>query len=130
GFAIAANTTLFSVVDAVLLQRSPFPEPERLFQVMNRSTRGITHSGLSLTKLRFWRGESDLFESVEAYRQLAVIVTGGVEPEEVPAAEISPGLIAMLGVAPAHGRVFNAADAESSDPLVIVSEHYWRTRFG
>jgi putative ABC transport system permease protein len=130
GFAIAANATLFSVLDAVLLRRSPFAEPERLFQVMNQSTRGITHAGLSVTKLRFWRGETDLFEAVEAYRELAVIVTGGVEPEEVHAAEVSPGLLAMLGVAPRLGRVFTAADAESTQRVAIVGEHYWRTRFG
>ena len=130
GFAIAANATLFSVVDAVLLRRSPFAEPERLFQVMNRSSRGITHAGLSLTKLRFWRGESDLFEAVEAYRELAVIVTGGVEPEEIHAAEVSPGLLAMLGVTPRLGRVFTTADGESTQAMVILGEHFWRTRFG
>jgi putative ABC transport system permease protein len=130
GFAIAANATLFSVVDAVLLARSPFPEPERLFQVMNRSTRGITHAGLSLTKLRFWRGESDLFESVEAYRQRAVIVTGGPEPEEISAADVSPGLLSMLGVSPALGRVFTDSDGASTARVVILGERYWRTRFG
>jgi len=130
GFAIAANTSLFSVVDAMLLRPSPFPDPGRLFQVINRSRTGTTYAGLSATKLRFWRGESDLFESVETYRPTTVIVTGGVEPEELPAAEVSPGLLAMLGVSPRLGRVFTPGDAEAAQRSVIVSEPYWRTRFG
>jgi hypothetical protein len=52
GFAIAANAALFSVIDAVLLRPSPFAAPDRLFQVINQSPRGITYPGLSAMKLR------------------------------------------------------------------------------
>jgi putative ABC transport system permease protein len=131
GFAIAANAALFSVVDAVLLRPSPFAEPARLFQLMNRSPRGMTYPGLSPTKLRHWRTETGIFDAVEVYRPAAAIVAGGVEPEEVPAAGMSPGLLAMLGIAPRLGRIFTAADAqEGQNHLVLVSERYWRTHLG
>jgi hypothetical protein len=131
GFAIAANAALFSVIDALLIRPSPFAEPDRLFQVMNQSPRGITYPGLSAMKLRHWRTETGIFESIEAYRPIAALVTGGVEPEEVPAAEVSPGLVAMLGVAPRLGRIFTTADTqEGQNRLVLISEGYWRSHFG
>jgi putative ABC transport system permease protein len=131
GFAIAANAALFSVIDAVLIRPSPFAQPDRLFQVMNQSPRGITYPGLSAMKLRHWRTETGIFESIEAYRPISALVTGGVEPEEVAAAEVSPGLVAMLGVPPRLGRIFTTADAqEGQNRLVLIGEGYWRSHFG
>jgi putative ABC transport system permease protein len=106
GFAIAANAALFSIVDAVLLRPSPFTAADRLVHVLNVAPRGFTYPGLNGDKLRQWRTERDIFDAVEAYRAAPVVVTGGIEPQEVQAAHISPGLAAMLGVPPRHGRLF------------------------
>jgi putative ABC transport system permease protein len=132
GFAIAAGTAVFSVVDAVLLRPSPFVEADRLMRLMSVSAeRGHTYPGLSREKLRQWRREADIFAAVEAYRPTTVVVTGGVEPEELAAAHVSPGLLATLGVPARHGRTFTAADAQpGAVAVVIVSEQYWRTRLG
>ena len=131
GFAIAANAALFSVVDAVLLRPSPFADADRLMNVLTQSPRGFTFSGLTPTKLKHWRSERELFEAVEAYRETTVVVTGGPEPQELPAAELSPGLLATLAVAPRYGRLFSMDDARRAErDAVIVSEGVARTRFG
>jgi putative ABC transport system permease protein len=130
GFAIAASASLFSIVDAVLLRPSPFKDGDRLFQVQNQSPRGFTYPGLSPTKLRHWRTESQIFDAIEAYRPLSAIVTGGVEPEDLAAAEVSPGLVAMLGIPPLAGRWFTLADAQAVNGAILISERYWRARAG
>ena len=131
GIAIAANAALFSVVDAVLLRPSPFADADRLMNVLTQSPRGFTFAGLTPTKLKYWRSETELFEAVEAYRETTVVVTGGAEPQELPAAELSPGLLATLAVAPRHGRLFSMDDARKAErDMVIVSEAVARSRFG
>ena len=68
---------------------------------------------------------------MEAHRDITVIVTGGVEPEELPAAQISPGLLTTLGAVPRAGRMFNPDEGRAgSAPVVILSDKYWRSRLG
>ena len=132
GFAIAANAAIFSIVDAVLLRPSPFKDAEQLYNLMNRAPNGgFTFPGLSRQKLRQWRGETEIFETVEAYRDITVVVTGGVEPEELPAAQMSPGLLTTLGAVPQAGRLFQSEEGRAGSlPVVVVSEKYWRSRLG
>ena len=132
GFAIAANAAIFSIVDAVLLRPSPFRDAEQLYNLMNKAP-GNTHTfpGLSRQKLRQWRSEKEIFETVEAYRDVAVVVTGGVEPQELPAAQMSPGLLSTLGAVPSLGRIFLPEEGREGTPrVVILSQKYWRSRLG
>jgi predicted permease len=131
GFAIAANAAIFSIVDAVLLRPSPFRDAGQLYHLLNRAPGGFTFPGLSRQKLQQWRTEKDIFETVEAYRDLSVVITGGVEPEELPAAQVSPGLLTTLGVMPRHGRLFAPDEGRAgSERMVLVGEKYWRSRLG
>src|SRR5690606_4478638 len=93
GIAIAAATAVLRVVHAVLLRPSPFVDGSRLMGLMNVSSQGHTFPGMSREKLRQWRSESSIFAAVEAFRPTSVVVTGGVEPQELPAAHVSPGLV-------------------------------------
>ena len=132
GFAIAANAAIFSIVDAVLLRPSPFKDAEQLYNLLNVDpTAGHSFPGLSRQKLRQWRSETEIFETVEAHRDTTVIVTGGVEPEELPAAQMSPGLLTTLGAVPRLGRLFQPEEGRAgSAPVVILSDKYWRSRLG
>lgn len=131
GLAIAATAAIFSLADALMLRPSPFTEPERLVSVSNRSRSGGLFPGLSREKLRQWRAQREIFEAVEGYRRSRVVITGGVEPEEVHAAYVSPGLVQTLGVPPRLGRTFDAtAGTSGQETALLVSERYWRTRLG
>ena len=132
GFAIAAATAMFSVADAVLLRPSPFVDGSRLMGLMNVSSQGgHTFPGMSREKLRQWRSESSIFAAVEAFRPTSVVVTGGVEPEEVPAAHVSPGLVETLGVPALHGRTFAPEEGRpGANEVVLLSEQFWRSRLG
>lgn len=132
GFALAATTAMFTIVDATMLRPSPFPEPDRLVRVVNYSAAsGRAYPGLTREKLRQWRSEHELFTAVEAYRRTSVLVTGGPEPEELRAALVSPGLMAVLGLPPREGRLFTLDEGlAGASNVAIVSESYWRTRLG
>jgi predicted permease len=132
GIGIGAATTVFSVVDQLLLRPAPFAYADRLVDVWdtNRATRG---GGNSLTpeKIAGWQAQPALFERFEACAPLQFDVTGEAEPERISGLNVSIGLFSMLGVEPRLGRGFLAGDGRPGSPRVaIISEDIWRRRFG
>ena len=72
-----------------------------------------------------------MFSGVHGYLDKTLFLTGGGEPELVPTADITPGLIELLGAVPRWGRSLDAADAREIDPqVVVISERLARRRFG
>jgi predicted permease len=128
---IGATTAMFSVVDAVLINSLPFPNAERLAEVGTVSEKGgnVAMSRGTTATLHALRRESNLFTSVEGYTFGAVNVTGGGDPEIVPAPRVTPGLFAMLGAAPILGRLFSGEDA-STGHAVLISHDFWTARYG
>src|SRR5947207_8209605 len=63
---IGANTAIFSVVNTVLLKPLPYPEPDRIVQLVNTAPQG-KFPGASVPKYNFWRQASDVIEDVAAY---------------------------------------------------------------
>ncbi len=130
---IGVNTAVYSVVDAVLFRPLPFAEPERLAQIWQQDPNRPSSAYPSLRWEAFqeWRGQTNLFERVEAFRQGSFTLTGVREPEMVFAPAVSPGLFAMLGVNPRLGRSFQAPDAElGNDRVALISDGFWKKHFG
>jgi putative ABC transport system permease protein len=132
GVGVGAATTVFSVVDQLLLRPAPFAFADRLVDVLdtNRVTRG---GGNNLTpeKIAGWQAQPALFERFEAAAPLQFDVTGDAEPERISGLNVSIGLFSMLGVEPRLGRGFMAGDGRpGGPPVAIISEDIWRRRFG
>ncbi len=129
---IGANVAMFSIVDAVLLEGLPFPEANRL--VLGRTTyAGRIAWNVSSEDYYDYRDRVEAFSSLAAIRSSAgdLTVTGGEEPERVPAIMVSVNLFRTLGVAPQLGRDFVPDDADLSAPgVALVSHGYWQRRFG
>ncbi len=129
---IGANTAIFSVVDAVVLQKQPFAHPETLVDVY-QSALGFSHSPLSYPDEQdVARDASGIFAGV-AGSQLALVqadVEGGVEM--VPAEGVTGNYFPLTGVKPAVGRLFTDEDqvAEGAHPVVVLGYGYWQTRYG
>jgi putative ABC transport system permease protein len=127
---IGANTAIFSLVKAVLLQPLPYGEPERLTMLWGRIEKGaLTH--LSGPEVRDYAAETATFASVAVYLGSAANLTGGHEPERVVAAVVTPNIFATLGVPALIGRAF----APSDDPQgiareIVLSYSLWQRRFG
>ena len=127
GLGVAMTTTVFAIVDSLLLNAVPFAEPHRLVE-LNRW--GPSGGGPSqpVAMVENWRNELALFERVETYGRVEGVFTGGGEPETLPGARVSPGMFPLLGIAPELGRTF--APDEAGSPVAIVSHTVWQTRFG
>ncbi len=127
---IGASTTVFAVVEAVLLRPLPVPAAARLALVWNRSA-SAAEGWLSRPELEDLRRASTTFRGFAGLRDERFALTGGAEPEEVEAAAASAELFPLAGVAPALGRSFLPAEDRRGAPRVaLLSYDLWRRRFG
>jgi putative ABC transport system permease protein len=132
GAGIGAATTVFSVVDQLLLRPAPFAYADRLVDVLDtsRATRGGGNS-LSMEKIAGWQAQPSIFERFEAYGPVQFDVTGDSGPERIRGLNVSLGLFSMIGASPRLGRGFMSGDGRpGSERIAIVSEALWRRRFG
>jgi putative ABC transport system permease protein len=125
---IGANTAVFSIVDAVLLQPSPYPSAERLMRVEESNTSGAV-SGVPIKDYQRWATRNDIFEKIAPYIRDTVTLTGHAEPEQVIAVR-SLRLFPVLGVTARLGRTLIASDDEEGPRNVaVLSDRLWRRRY-
>ncbi len=134
---IGANTTVFSVVNNVLLKPLPYPHSEQLTALrMNAPGAGglsNVNDGLRLSPsmyLTFAR-HNHSFESIGVLQMRSANVTGIAQPDQVNAAFLSDGVLETLQVPATLGRWFTAADQDPRGAkTVMLSYGYWQRRFG
>lgn len=129
---IGANTAIFSVVNAVLLKPLPFPQADRIVQLMNKTPQG-SFPAASLAKYNAWRTRTDVLEDITAYdnRGPGVNITGGERPEQVPGIHVSHEFFRLFGAPVVVGRAFSAEeDRPRGDNVVVISHGMWQRRFG
>ncbi|WP_415910082.1 ABC transporter permease [Oleiharenicola sp. Vm1] len=129
---IGVNTTVFTLVNAVLFKPVPVPDGERLAVVTqqwpeNRYNRGP----VSLAEFRAYREQNRTFEGLEAVgRGSGIIAEPGNPPERYGLGIVSPGMFALLKTPPVLGRAFAAADGEAGAPAVLMLSHQvWQQRY-
>ena len=127
---VGANAAIFTVVDAVLLRPLPFREASRVVLV-NEHTPQFPVLSLSAENLRDVCREAVSLQGCSAFRNFTTNISGGSEPERVNAKMIGADVLPMLGVTPALGRSFTAAeDRAGGEPVAMLSDYLWRLRFG
>ena len=139
---IGANTAVFSVVNRVLLQPLPYPDPDRIIQILSSTPTGSSPLAsipggssplASVPRFVTWREDTRLFEHVAAYHvsDPGVNLTGGDRPERVTAMHVSADYLQLFGAQLAFGRLFTAEDDQPHGPRGAVFSHgLWRRRFG
>jgi predicted permease len=130
---IGANTAIFSVVENVLLRPLPYPQPGNLVQIWNTYPPQAPRTGLSPGDYADWRQQNASFSEMGGYAHISqgFNLTGEGEPQRVLVSYASAGLFPMLGIQLAAGRYFvPEEDRAGSSPVVILSHHLWRSRFG
>src|SRR5688572_10936910 len=129
---IGANTTIFSIVNAVLLRPLPFEEPERLVRIFTRTPGGRLFE-LSPGKFYNWQRDAQSFEGMAMYqccgfRELALTGTGTART--VRATTVSAGFFEIVRAQPALGRVFRPEeDTPGGRHVVVLSDRFWRSEF-
>jgi putative ABC transport system permease protein len=133
---IGANATIFSVVNAVLLEPLPYADPARL--VALKETRplagGTTGQRVNVPVLSGtffdWRKQAPSLEQVAAVVPFDLTYAGGAEPEQIGAAAVSANFFPMLGVAPILGRTFQPDEERpNAGGVVLLSHGFWQRRF-
>ena len=127
---IGANTAIFSVVNAVLLKPLPYPEPERLVKINEKSPQFDSMS-IAYPNFLDWRDRNQSFDEIAAYRREGFNVTGGDTPEHIQGRLVSAAFFSILGTRPALGRSFlPEEDKPGGNPVVILSNGLWQRRYG
>jgi hypothetical protein len=128
-FGIGANSTIFSVVNAVLLRPLPYHDSGRLV-MMNETTPQMEMS-VSYANFLDWEKQNHAFESLGARRYSDFNLTETGNPERIRGMMASAGYLPTLGVRPLLGRVFTAAeDRAGAEPVAVISYGLWKRRFG
>jgi len=133
---IGANTAIFSVIESALLRPLPFPKADRLVRLYETFEENGTHSdllNLSEKTVRQWRQYGgDIFEGIGVATGASVTAANPGQPaQSFQAARISANFLNVLGLQPALGRNFTAAEDQPSGPrVVIVSYDFWQRNLG
>jgi putative ABC transport system permease protein len=135
---IGANTTLFSIINAVLLRPLPYPESERLVWVGETRAdlpfSSANPGAVSYQNFIDWRREQTVFESIGAYQSTGgspgAFQIGG-EPVRLEIQRMSADVFVALKVTPVMGRAFNKdEDRTGAAGAVVLSYQTWQGRFG
>jgi putative ABC transport system permease protein len=129
---IGANTAIFSVVNAVLLNPLPYQKPSdlALIWLQHRPTNQFRQP-VSFPDFNDWQAQSQSFERIVASRTISVNFTDGDEPERVNGARVSAGFLSMLRVAPAAGRDFLEEETQPGGaPVALIGYKLWQERYG
>ncbi len=129
---IAATTTIFGVVNAVLLRPLPYPEPERLV-VASHAAPGLDLDEMGQSDATFlrYRADNHTLEGIAAYDEGTVSLTGSGDPERLGQGTVTASLFSVLRVFPVLGRAFDDGDeAPGAPPVVILTDGLWQRRFG
>lgn len=128
---IGANTTIFSVVNSILLKPLPYREPDRLAMVwMDNSRINVKEDWHSYPNYVDYRDNSQTFEDIAIFNNRSLNLTGDGEPERIVGAHGSANLFTVLGVEPLRGRTFTTEEEEQGKDLVVVlGYNLWQRRF-
>ena len=132
GLGMGANTAIFSLVNAVLLQPLPFHEPDRLAIVWEEASfAGFPRNTPAPANYADWKSQNQVFEDMAALASRSYNLTGDGEPQRVNAHGVTANFFPLLGVRPALGRVFlEEDDKPGAARTVMISYGLWQSRYG
>lgn len=131
---IGATSTMFSVVDAVLLAELPYEDPSRLVVLTGTSEEKGETVDWPISQMDFddLRERSRSFADMAVYGNLAYNLEGAGESERLEGELVSASYFSLLGIAPAQGRFFTPEEDREpfEDYVVVLGHHLWKRRFG
>jgi len=127
---IGANTALFSVVNGVLLNPLPFPQPEQLV-TLHESKPNFETGAIPYLNFVDWQNQNHTFSSIAISRSYSFSLTGMGEAERLQGDWVSASYFQTLGVKPAVGHDFTPADDQfGAGPVALISDSLWKRKFG
>jgi putative ABC transport system permease protein len=132
---IGANTTIFSAIDAVLLNPLPYKDPARLM-VLWETNRQLgpelgSRNEVTIGNFQDWRARNQAFDQIASVFYTDMNLSGIGEPERIKSCVVTTNFFQLLGVQPMLGRQFQPEEEEPGHPFaVIVSHDLWQRLFG
>jgi putative ABC transport system permease protein len=129
---IGANAAIFTVVNAVLLQPLPYPDPDRLMMVWTYNPRqGFDKDVGTYPNFEDWRRGNQSFERMSGYFGASVTLTGSGDPEQIRGVRVTHEFFDTIQVQPALGRSFGPEHGRAGGERVVLLAHgLWTRRFG
>src|SRR5262245_28899842 len=131
---IGATTSVFTVVNGILIKPLPYPQPERLVGVWHSAVfQGVTTTNFNFSPPMYavYRDQNRTFEHFGVWQPGGASVTGIGDPEQVRTLVVTQGVLPALDVQPVLGRWFSEEDDTQATPeTVILTYGYWQRRFG
>lgn len=129
---IGANTGIFSIVNAVLLQPLQYPNAGDIYTLwQNDRTEGLERDGVAPANFGDWKNENRVFRRISATRPYSFEYKDEGRALDIPATLVTEGFFEILGVEPIHGRTIEERDFEAGNQRVFVISHpLWQQQFG
>src|SRR5277367_6094561 len=126
---VGANTALFSVVNGVLLNPLPYPDPKQLV-TLHESKANFETGSISYPNFRDWQKDNHTFSAMAIARDYAFSFTGTGEAEQLNGAFVSSDYFRILDVKPRLGRTFATGEDEiGAAPIALITEGLWQRKF-
>ena len=130
GLGIGANVALFSVVNGVLLNPLPYPEPDQLV-TLHQSKPNFETGAIPYPNFRDWQRENKTFSAMAVSRPYGFSLIGAGPAERVNARMVTADYFAVLGLKPLLGRTFEPGEDEpGAAAVVVISQNLWRNKLG
>ncbi|HZF41246.1 MAG TPA: ABC transporter permease, partial [Blastocatellia bacterium] len=127
---IGANAALFSVVNGVLLNPLPYPQPEQLI-TLHQSKPNFATGAIPYPNFRDWQRENQTFSAMAISRGASFSLIGAGAAEQVNGRWVSADFFSVYGVKPQIGRNFAPGEDERGvGPVVLISAELWQRKFG
>lgn len=127
---IAANASIFSVVNGVLLKPLPYPQPDELV-TLHQSKPNFETGAIPYPNFRDLQRENKTFAAMAISRGYGFTLTGAGDPERVSAQMVTADFFSLLGIKPLLGRTFSPSeDEKGAPPVVLISADFWQRKLG
>jgi putative ABC transport system permease protein len=128
---IGANTTIFSAIDAVLLNPLPYKNPDRLVVVWETNKQSGDRNEVAIGNFRDWRSRNQVFDQLASLFYTDMNISGVGEPQRIKSCVVSTNFFQTLGVQPMLGRSFLPEEENPGRPFTIILSHdLWQRMFG
>jgi predicted permease len=131
GLGIGANSTIFSVLDAVLYRPMPYEHPERLVAIWE-TQQGHPDSSQPppIAEMNDWKKQSHVFEDIAltSFTERSTL-SGLGEAEPITVEDVTPNFFSLLGVKPVLGRIFAADEMQDTTQTVVIGNSFWKRKF-
>ena len=132
GVAIGANTAIFSVVDAVLLQPLPFPRGEEIVLLYGQNPdKSLPRFSVSYADYLDWRKQTRSFTDIAAFASSSLTFVNGDDAQRLAGLSVTSNFFDVLGVRPRFGRLFRTNDPTAdTDNEIVLSNAFWQSQLG